>query len=107
MLLPALASRDLRLQCRTVPTIRKRAGRALLRARLETTTIDPIRSREVRPMLRRLRLGRRDAVLDVGCAHGVWTHHVGRRVRRAVGIDLDEAVVAPARRIFPEVTLLA
>lgn len=96
-----------RLQSRTVSTLRKRAGRALLRARLATTTIDPIRSREVRPMLKRLSLSPGDAVLDVGCAAGVWTHHVRKRVARAVGVDVDAPTVELGGRLHPDVELLA
>jgi SAM-dependent methyltransferase len=90
-----------------MPSAQQRLGRALLRARLDTTKIDPIRSREVRPMLRRLRLGPDAVVLDLGCAHGVWTNHLSRRAGRAVGVDLDEQVVTAGQRLFPRTRLLA
>jgi SAM-dependent methyltransferase len=88
-----------------VTALRQRVGRGLLRARLATTTIDPIRSREVRPMLRRLSLAPGDAVLDVGCAAGVWAHHVARRVARSAGVDVDGPTVALGARLHPDVEL--
>jgi ubiquinone/menaquinone biosynthesis C-methylase UbiE len=89
------------------PSLRRRAGTVYLRARLATTTIDPIRSREVRPMLRRLDLQGSDALLDVGCAAGVWTAWLGRRVERAVGVDVDAPVLELGRRLYPGVRLEA
>jgi ubiquinone/menaquinone biosynthesis C-methylase UbiE len=90
-----------------VKSLRTRVGQALLRARLSTTTVDPIRSREVRPMLRRLDLARGDAVLDVGCSAGTWTQHVGRRVSRSVGVDLDGPTTALGQSLYPGVELRA
>jgi SAM-dependent methyltransferase len=57
-------------------------------------------------MLRRLSLAPGDAVLDVGCSAGVWTHHVGRRVARSVGVDTDGPTVALGGRLHPGVELL-
>lgn len=86
-------------------TLERSLRRVAGRLSLASTTIDPIRGREVRWMLRRLDLGPEDAVLDVGCAFGVWTHHVGRRVRRAAGVDPDASAVEHGRRSYPGIDL--
>lgn len=85
--------------------LRRVGGSAVGRARLATTTIDPVRSREVRPMLRRLELDGEVSALDVGCAFGVWTNHLARRVRRAVGVDVDSDTIAFGRHLYPRADL--
>jgi SAM-dependent methyltransferase len=71
------------------------------RARLATTLVDPIRSREVRPMLDRLDLDTAESVLDLGCAGGIWTNYLRKRVGRVVGVDVDPEAVAFAKRLYP------
>jgi ubiquinone/menaquinone biosynthesis C-methylase UbiE len=89
-----------------MPVLPEDVARRIDRARVVTTTIDPIRSREVRPMLRRLDLQPTDRVLDIGCAFGVWTNHLGKRVGHATGVDPDGSALRTGRRLFPGIDLV-
>jgi ubiquinone/menaquinone biosynthesis C-methylase UbiE len=44
-------------------------------------------------------------VLDVGCAAGVWAHHVSKRVARSVGVDVDGPTVELGARLHPDAEL--
>ncbi len=57
-------------------------------------------------MLRRLDLRSSDHVLDLGCAYGVWTAWLDRRVQRVVGVDVDVEALARARSLYPDATFV-
>jgi SAM-dependent methyltransferase len=85
--------------------VRHVVGTVVFRIRFGLTLIDPIRAREVRPMMRRMKLDRGEAALDLGCYTGVWTNYLRRRVPRAIGIDVDQFVVDWGKRIYPKADL--
>ena len=85
--------------------LRHVVGTVVFRIRFGLILIDPIRAREVRPMMRRLKLGEAESALDLGCYTGVWTNYLRRRVPRAVGIDVDEFTIEWGRRIYPKADL--
>ena len=84
---------------------RRVVGTPAFRVRYDSTKFDPIRSREVRPMLRRLELDTASSVLDLGTGIGTWTEHLRRRVPRAVGVDVEPGIVEFGRRVYPKADL--
>ena len=85
--------------------LRHVVGTVVFRIRFGLMLIDPIRAREVRPMMRRLKLDEADSALDLGCYTGIWTNYLRRRVPRAVGIDVDQFTIDWGKRIYPKADL--
>jgi SAM-dependent methyltransferase len=56
---------------------------------------------------RRLPAGRVGSVLDAGCGTGRVGIELARRGAEVVGVDVDESMLATARRLAPELTWVA
>src|SRR3989338_10399420 len=56
---------------------------------------------ERRASLLRAHLSRKGAVLDVGCAFGIYTRFLASLGNRSVGVDMSERMVSEAKRRCP------